>query len=200
MKILLATANLGKLKEMKALFDNFDTDIELLTLNDFPKISEPIEDGSTFLANAYIKVMYYYNAFKVPTISDDTGLLVDALNGEPGVRTARYGSVGDEHADPVKNYMLLLKNLEGIKQRSARFRTAMFFYDGNVLISSVGEMEGSIADEPDGINGFGYDPVFYLDEYGCTVAKLEDGIKNKISHRAKASASLVTQLKRYLKK
>ena len=104
MKILLATGNNGKLIEMQNMFKAANLhDVEILTLKDLEEVEEPVEDGNTFLANAYIKVMYYYDKFKLPTISDDTGLLVEALNNAPGVLSARYGSVNGKHTDPKKN-------------------------------------------------------------------------------------------------
>lgn len=200
MKILLATGNLGKLAELQTLFEkaNFDN-VELITLNDLEKVEEPVEDGKTFLANAYLKVMYYYNHFHLPTISDDTGLLVKALNNAPGVLTARYGSINGEHTDPVKNYMRILKELEGVTERSAKFSTAMYFYDGKELISSVGDLEGEIALKPSGSKGFGYAPIFYLPNYGKTLAEIDDDLKLSINHRGNAARLLIKQLETYLK-
>ncbi len=199
MKVLLATGNLGKLAELESLFKKAQlNEIELITLNDLEKVEEPIEDGETFLANAYLKSMYYYNKFKIPTISDDTGLLVEALNNAPGVLTARYGSTNGEHTDPVKNYMRILKELEGIENRAAKFSTAMYFYDGQTLISSIGEMKGEIAYQPSGTKGFGYAPIFYLPKYQCTLAEIDDDLKLSINHRGNASRLLIKQLQKYL--
>lgn len=199
MKILLATGNKGKLKEMRELFNNIEN-ITIIGLQDLPEVEEPVEDGNTFLANAYIKCMYYYNKFKMPVISDDTGLMVDYLHGEPGVHTARYGSINGEHTDPKKNYEKILRKLNGVKERGCHFTTAMYFYDGRTLISSVGSMYGEVALKPEGIHGFGYDPIFFYPELGKTVACLDEKEKNQISHRGKASRLMIQQLKNYLLK
>lgn len=200
MKILLATGNLGKLKELQSLFKKANINhIELITLNDLPNVDEPVEDGNTFLANAYIKVMYYYQKFHLPTISDDTGLLVEALNNAPGVLTARYGSINGEHTDPVKNYMRILKELNGINNRRAKFSTAMYFYDGVNLISSVGDLTGEIALKPSGTHGFGYAPIFYLPKFKKTLAEIDDELKLSINHRGNAARLLIKQLETYLR-
>ncbi len=198
MKILLATTNDGKLKEMKELFSKAKIkNLELISLNDLPKVEEPVEDGHTFFDNAYIKAVYYFNKFRIPTISDDSGLLVKALNYEPGIRTARYAMQPGEKTDPVKNYTLLLSKMEGKTDRRACFKTSMLFYDGKILISSEGKMYGLIADAPSGKNGFGYDPIFYIPKFGKTVGCMTDEEKNKISHRAKASKVLIEKLEVY---
>ena len=199
MKILLATGNKGKLKEMRELFSNI-RGVEIIGLGDLEPVEEPIEDGETFLANAYIKAMYYYNKFKMPVISDDTGLMVDFLHGAPGVHTARYGSINGEHTDPKKNYERILKELGETTNRGCHFSTAMYFYDGKTLISSYGTMYGEVAKEPQGLYGFGYDPIFYYPQYNKTVAELDESIKNKISHRGNASRLLIAQLENYLNK
>lgn len=195
MKILLATKNLGKLKEMKEIFlQSTLKDVEFVTLNDFETVEEPVEDGLTFYENAYIKVMYYYNKFKIPTICDDTGLCVDYLNGAPGVYTARFAPTVDGKQDSNANMNKLLSLLEGVKNRKAHFECVMYYYDGNILISSNGVFNGSIATKKIGDNGFGYDPIFYVDKYQCTVGELDSKIKNEISHRSLASKMLVKQL------
>lgn len=200
MKILLATGNNGKLKEMKKIFNELEiSGIELLSLKDLEPVKEPLETGNTFLANAYLKVMYYYHKFNLPTISEDTGLLVKALNDEPGVNTARYASENNENADPKKNMAKLLKNMEGIEDRIAKFSTAMYYYDGKVLINALGSLQGSIALKSTGNNGFGYDPIFYLPKYKMSLAEISDEEKNKISHRGVASRMLIKELRSYYK-
>ncbi len=198
LNILLATTNEGKVQEIKELFKNYRVkDIDFITLKDLPKVDEPIEDGKTFFENAYIKATYYYNIFKIPTITDDSGLLVKALKNEPGVNTARYACENGEKPNSVKNYNKLLNNLKGVKERQACFKTSMLFYDGKIFISSEGKMYGTIAEEPRGNNGFGYDPVFIVPKYNKTVGELTEEEKNKISHRSKAVKSLVQKLKVY---
>lgn len=198
MKILIATGNMGKLKEFKELFANSSLkNIELITLKDLKTVPEPDENGETFFANAYQKVMYYYNKFKLPTISEDSGLLVEALNNAPGVHTARYGSVNGEHTDSVFAYSRVLREMEGKINRKAKFVSAIYFYDGKTLISSIGEFKGEIANKPAGCGGFGYDPIFYLPEYKMTSAEINNNLKNKISHRGVSSNLLIEQLEKY---
>jgi XTP/dITP diphosphohydrolase len=201
MKILLATGNMGKLREMESVFRSANMhDVEILTLNDLPHVEEPIEDGNTFLANAYIKVKYYYDIFKIPTISDDTGLLVEALNGAPGVLSARYGSINGEHTDPYKNNLRILKELENKINRNAKFITAMYYYDGVNLISSVGELRGVITHAPRGDKSFGYSYIFEIPEYKQTLAEISDELRYAINHRGKASRMLIEQIKGYIVK
>lgn len=198
MKILLATSNVGKLKEMEALLGKSSLkNIEFITLKNLPSVDEPDENGKTFFDNAYIKVMYYYNKFKIPTISDDSGLMVKALKNAPGVHTSRYAALPGEKPNTAKNIKKLLSEMEGVKDRKASFKTSMLFFDGKMLISSEGKMDGEIALEPVGNNGFGYDPIFYLPTLKKTVASLSEEEKNKISHRAKACKMLIEKLEMY---
>ena len=198
MKILLATTNEGKLKEMEALLKKTSLkNIEFISLKKLPPVDEPIENGKTFFDNAYIKVMYYYNLFKIPTISDDSGLMVKALKNAPGIHTSRYACEEGEKPNSEKNIKKLLKEMDGITDRRASFKSSMLFYDGKMLISSEGKMDGEIALKPSGTNGFGYDPIFYLPSHKCTIAEMSEEDKNKISHRAKASKMLLDKLEMY---
>lgn len=201
MKILLATGNIGKLIEMENVFRAAKLhDVEILTLKDFAEVEEPIEDGNTFLANAYIKAIYYYDKFKIPTISDDTGLLVEALNNAPGVLSARYGSINGEHTDPEKNNERILMELENKTNRNAKFVTAMYYYDGTNLISSIGELSGIITTKPRGTKSFGYSSIFEVPEYKMTLAEIDDELRYAINHRGNASRLLIEQLKDYIVK
>ena len=201
MKILLATGNIGKLIEMENVFRKAELhDVEILTLKDLESVEEPIEDGSTFLANAYIKAIYYYDKFKIPTISDDTGLLVESLGGAPGVLSARYGSVNGEHTDPVKNNERILNELKNNPNRNAKFVTAMYYYDGTNLISSIGELCGTITLEPRGTKSFGYSSIFEIPKYKMTLAEIDDELRYAINHRGNASRLLIEQLKDYIVK
>ena len=201
MKILLATGNIGKLIEMENVFRAAKlNDVEILTLKDFESVEEPIEDGNTFLANAYIKAIYYYDKFKIPTISDDTGLLVEALSGAPGVLSARYGSINGEHTDPVKNNERILMELNNNPNRNAKFVTAMYYYDGTNLISSIGELRGTITLEPRGTKSFGYSSIFEIPKYKMTLAEIDDELRYAINHRGNASRLLIEQLKDYIVK
>ena len=196
MKILLATGNIGKLIEMESVFKAAKLDnVEILTLKDFESVEEPVEDGNTFLANAYIKVMYYYNKFKIPTISDDTGLLVEALDNAPGVLSARYGSINGEHTDPDKNNERILQELENETNRNAKFVTAMYYYDGVNLVSSIGELAGTITTSPRGEKSFGYSSIFEVPKYKMTLAEIDDELRYAINHRGNASRLLIEQIK-----
>ena len=199
MKILLATGNIGKLIEMENVFRSANLhDVEILTLKDLEQVEEPVEDGNTFLANAYIKAIYYYDKFKIPTISDDTGLLVEALNNAPGVLSARYGSINGEHTDPDKNNERILDELKNKENRNAKFVTAMYYYDGKNLISSIGELSGRISMYPRGTKSFGYSSIFELPEYNQTLAEISDELRYAINHRGNASRLLIKQLKGYI--
>ena len=199
MKILLATGNIGKLIEMENVFRSANLhDVEILTLKDLEQVEEPVEDGNTFLANAYIKAIYYYDKFKIPTISDDTGLLVEALNNAPGVLSARYGSINGEHTDPDKNNERILDELKNKENRNAKFVTAMYYYDGENLISSIGELSGRISMYPRGTKSFGYSSIFELPEYNQTLAEISDELRYAINHRGNASRLLIKQLKGYI--
>lgn len=201
MKILLATGNIGKLIEMEHVFKAANLhDVEILTLRDLAPVEEPIEDGDTFLANAYIKAIYYYDKFKIPTISDDTGLLVEALNNAPGVLSARYGSINGEHTDPDKNNERIIRELTGKENRNAKFVTAMYYYDGANLISSIGELEGTITLYPRGTKSFGYSSIFEIPKYNMTLAEIDDELRYAINHRGNASRLLIKQLKDYIVK
>lgn len=201
MKILLATGNIGKLIEMEHVFKAANLhDVQILTLRDLAPVEEPIEDGDTFLANAYIKAIYYYDKFKIPTISDDTGLLVEALNNAPGVLSARYGSINGEHTDPDKNNERIIRELTGKENRNAKFVTAMYYYDGANLISSIGELEGTITLYPRGTKSFGYSSIFEIPKYNLTLAEIDDELRYAINHRGNASRLLIKQLKDYIVK
>lgn len=201
MKILLATGNIGKLIEMEHVFKAANLhDVQILTLRDLAPVEEPIEDGDTFLANAYIKAIYYYDKFKIPTISDDTGLLVEALNNAPGVLSARYGSINGEHTDPDKNNERIIRELTGKENRNAKFITAMYYYDGANLISSIGELEGTITLYPRGTKSFGYSSIFEIPKYNMTLAEIDDELRYAINHRGNASRLLIKQLKDYIVK
>ncbi|WP_234945984.1 XTP/dITP diphosphatase [Caldanaerobius fijiensis] len=194
MKVLLVTKNQGKAIEMKKIMS--DMDLELMDLTDLDIDIDVIEDGKTFEENALKKAYTYHKATGLPCIADDSGLEVDYLKGAPGVYTARYA--GDSATDQ-ENIMKLLREMESAPedQRNARFVCAIAFVlaDGTAIITR-GVCDGKIAHEMRGSNGFGYDPVFYVPEYNMTFAELDDMVKNRISHRAKA----LEQMKKYIKK
>lgn len=173
-----------------------DIDLELMDLIDLNVDIDVIEDGKTFEENALKKAYTYHKATGFPCIADDSGLEVDYLKGAPGVYTARYAGDG---ATDQENIVKLLREMESAPedQRNARFvcAIALVLADGTAIITR-GVCDGIIAHEMRGSNGFGYDPVFYVPEYNMTFAELDDVVKNRISHRAKA----LEQMKKYIKK
>ncbi|PWM44248.1 MAG: non-canonical purine NTP pyrophosphatase [Clostridiales bacterium] len=190
MRILLASNNKKKLAELKSILgDEFD----VLSLSEAGVDSEPEETGNTFEENAEIKAVSACKASGLPSIADDSGLSVDVLDGAPGVYSARYGG---EDTNDQKNNELLLKNLENKDNRKARFVSAICFYLPNgEKFFSRGECEGIILKSPQGENGFGYDPLFYVEEYKKTFAELDSEQKNKISHRGRALEKIVPVIK-----
>ncbi|MBQ7792127.1 MAG: XTP/dITP diphosphatase [Clostridia bacterium] len=190
-KLLVATNNQGKLKEFNEILGELG--IECVSLKDMGISVDVEETGTTFLENALLKAKEIYNIAKIPTISDDSGLMVDALSGEPGVYSARYAG---EHANDQKNMDKLLAKLQGVKNRAARFKSviAAVFSEEDIVVSE-GECEGVIIDEKLGENGFGYDPIFYVEALHKTFAQMTDGEKNSLSHRGNAIRNLKEQLK-----
>lgn len=188
MKIVLATKNNHKIREIEALFD--DMAIQFLSLKDFPNVPDIVEDADTFEGNALKKARAAAEWTKEVAMADDSGLQVDALNGEPGVYSSRYAG---ENAADKENNKKLLNEIKGIpfEKRGARYKCiiAVVFPSGEEKMAE-GECKGFIAFEPKGKNGFGYDPIFYLPEYNKTMAELSPEEKNKISHRAKAICNI----------
>nr|WP_294726181.1 XTP/dITP diphosphatase [uncultured Fusobacterium sp.] len=195
MKIFLATGNKHKIDEIKAIFKNLK-DIEILSIKDGIEIPEVVEDGDTFEANSAKKALEIAKFTGMITIADDSGLCVDALNGEPGVYSARYSGEG---ATDTSNNAKLIKNLQGIENRKAHFVSVITLGkpDGRAY-SFRGEVDGEIIDIPRGDTGFGYDPHFYVAEYGKTLAEMPE-MKNVISHRANALKKLEVELEEILK-
>jgi len=185
MRLLIATHNPGKKREYTSLLKGLD--LELVTLDELGITTAIKEDGASYAENALLKARGYATATGLPTLADDSGLEVDALDGAPGLRAARFAGPG---ATDEQRYLLLLERLRGLpdQQRTARFRCviALAWPDGRAE-TTEGTCEGRIIREPRGKHGFGYDPVFYVPEYGCTMAELPPEIKNRISHRARAA-------------
>jgi XTP/dITP diphosphohydrolase len=181
MKILLATRNKGKFKEVKAVLK--ESNITLLSLLDLEDFTEVIEDQDSFQGNAYKKAKTYFDKYHIPTLADDSGLCVDALDGAPGIHSARFSreAVTDED-----NYQLLLEKLKTVESRKAHFHCTLCFVTEQEVQYFEGQLHGLIAQSPRGNHGFGYDPVFFLEEYQTTLAEMEPKKKNEISHRAKA--------------
>jgi XTP/dITP diphosphohydrolase len=185
MKLVIATHNAGKKREYDHLLKGLG--LEMSSLDDLGIEQDVEETGTTFAENALVKARFYCRISGLPTLADDSGLEVDALHGAPGVYSARYAG---EDASDEDRYRLLLAHLAQVPQekRTARFRCviAIVWPDGREC-TVEGACEGTIAHEPKGQNGFGYDPVFFVPAYGATMAELSPGIKNAISHRARAA-------------
>lgn len=193
MKIVLATSNPGKVKEIQKLLGS--SNHEIIRQAELG-IQDAIENGDSFEANALIKARHASKQSALPAIADDSGLCVDCLNGEPGLYSARYAG---ENATDQQNIDKLLERLEDVPEnsRNAHFQciVAMVMSDNDPdPIICRGIWQGRISRHPSGDNGFGYDPVFYIPEMDCTSAELCPEIKNKYSHRAQALKKLVMQL------
>ena len=193
LKIFLTTGNKHKIEEISDIFSDIEN-VEILSIKDGVEIPEVIEDGTTFEENSKKKAVEIAKFLNMITIADDSGLCVDALNGEPGVYSARYSGTGDD----LKNNEKLIENLKGIENRKAKFVSVITLAKPNgETFSFEGEILGEIIDNPRGNTGFGYDPHFYVEEYQKTLAQLPE-LKNKISHRAKALEKLKKELKNIL--
>lgn len=201
MKIVFATNNQHKLQEIR---DILGSEFEIVSLKDIGCDVDIPETGNTLEENAMQKAQYVYDNYNLSCFADDTGLEVEALNGEPGVHSARYAE-GTDH-DSEANMAKLLRNLEGKDNRKARFRTVIALIQkqdvcpcGCTSIKKVnrfeGIVDGSIATEKHGTAGFGYDPIFVPEGYDKSFAELGESIKNGISHRARAVAKLAEYLK-----
>ena len=195
-KFVLATHNPGKLKEMGAILARFG--VEVVSPKDLGLTVDVEETGTTFAENAMLKAKAICAAAQLPAIADDSGLCVDALNGGPGVYSARYGGEG---LDDKGRYMLLLNSLRGQSTRTAHFTCAIAcaFPNGDTL-TAEGRCDGTIAYAPMGEGGFGYDPVFFVPELKKTFGQLTAEEKSAISHRGRALESFIGKLETYLKK
>ncbi len=185
--LLLATSNLHKLEELRAIFS--DLPLRLLSLSDLQLAIDVEETGITYAENAELKARAFAQVSNILTLADDSGLEIDALGGAPGVQSARY--LGSE-TSYEERFSVILEQLKGLPldKRSARFRCFIALVEPLGYIRIVeGVVEGVIADSPRGTNGFGYDPIFFLPELGKTFAELEPEYKNRISHRARAAQS-----------
>ncbi|HQO09448.1 MAG TPA: RdgB/HAM1 family non-canonical purine NTP pyrophosphatase [Clostridiales bacterium] len=196
MKLLLATHNRHKIKEIKDALKH--SNLKILSLDDFPDMPEVIEDGETLEQNSFKKAKEIFEHSGITTLADDTGLEVDYLNGEPGVYSARWAGEGCTFAD---NNRKMLKKLEGVPydKRIAKFKCVITLYAKNVLKISVGELKGHIIEESKGTDGFGYDPIFVPEGYNITLAEMSIEDKNKISHRGlavKKMAEIIMEMKK----
>lgn len=185
-ELVIATGNEGKYREFsRMLKDRFN---RIYFLGDFENIPEIEESGNSFSENAFIKACTVAEITGKPALADDSGLVVDALGGEPGIYSARYSG---ENANDRDNIDKLLSSMAGMDDRAARFVCCLSLYiPGRGFFSSEGVCEGEILEEPRGTSGFGYDPVFYVPDLGRSMAELTENEKNKISHRSKALKEL----------
>ncbi|MHC5001861.1 MAG: RdgB/HAM1 family non-canonical purine NTP pyrophosphatase [Planctomycetota bacterium] len=196
--LLFASSNPHKIDEVRAILAPLGIDVVGLDSLDEP-VAEPVEDGTTFAANARIKATSYARATGRTCLADDSGLEVDALDGEPGVHSARYAGVDGTRAERDEaNNRKLLTELRDVPpgRRAARFVCAMCLAapDGSVLAETTGTFAGVITDRPAGRNGFGYDPLLYLPDAGCTSAELSPAAKNARSHRGEAARRMAREL------
>lgn len=193
MKIVMATGNQNKVREIREMLEG--TDLEIVSMKEAGIDVEIVEDGTTFAENAVIKAETVCRAAGVPAIADDSGLVVDYLDGAPGIYSARF--MGEDTSYDIKNAAIIEK-LEGVpdEKRSARFvcDIALAFPDEETRVFE-GVFEGSVAYKVAGENGFGYDPLFFVPECGCTSAELSPEVKNSMSHRGKALEQAVQYLK-----
>ncbi len=192
-RVVLATGNAGKLREMRAILS--DACWEVVPQSDF-NTSEAVEDGLSFVENAIIKARHACAHTGLGAIADDSGLEVDALQGAPGIFSARYAGVGASDRDNLEKLLLAMRDVPA-QQRGARFRCVMVFMrhqnDPSPIICE-GSWDGMIAEQPQGEGGFGYDPIFYLPSEQCSSAELSAEQKNALSHRGKALKALSLQL------
>jgi XTP/dITP diphosphohydrolase len=187
MRLVVATTNEGKLREIRELLAGLP--VEVRTLRDYPPVPAPEETGRTFEENARAKALYYARATGAVTIAEDSGLEIDALGGEPGVHSARFG--GEDSSYPEK-FDLIYRRLAEVGQPTspARFVCALAVaHDDEIVFETRGTVEGRIAPEPSGDGGFGYDPIFYYPPFGGTLAEAGDR-KSTVSHRGNAFRTL----------
>lgn len=199
MKLILASNNKNKLRELRELLE--DMDIDVVSQREAGCDFEVEETGTTFAENAYLKAKAVFDALGEATVADDSGLMVEALGGEPGVYSARYAPGGHDASDREK-YEYLLGKMQGVENRRAKFVSSIccMLPDGDI-IRTEGECHGDILTVPETGGGFGYDPVFRPDGYDKSMAALGESVKNQISHRARALAKLKTELmKKYADK
>jgi XTP/dITP diphosphohydrolase len=191
--MVLATRNRGKLQEFRALLE--PAGWEVIGLSDLSITRDVAETGKSFAENARLKAISYSNDTDLPVLADDSGLEVFSLDGKPGIESARYAGPGASDSDRVRKLLAMLERAGC--SRAARFVCALAMAQwGALVLEAEGECRGEIAREPLGNNGFGYDPIFCVPELGRTFAELDEKVKNRISHRARAVAALLEGLRR----
>ena len=193
--IVLATHNRDKREELQEALSEFT--VKILSLNDFPFIGEIEEVGQTLLENSMIKAKTVHNLTQLPVIADDTGLEVEALNGAPGIYSARYAGEDVTYEDNVNKLLAEMENIP-LENRKAQFRTVISFVDKDRELWTEGTIKGIIGESAKGKNGFGYDPVFFVPELEKTFSELSIGEKNRISHRGLAMKKFRILLREYI--
>ena len=191
MKIVLATHNEDKYTEISAILRSFP--IEIISLKHYPEIGEIIEDGASLEENALIKARTVFSLTGLYSWADDTGLEVDALDGNPGIYSARYTGENCSYSDNVHKLLQNMGNIPKNKRR-AHFKTVIALIGDNVELVSEGIVEGMITTKPKGVGGFGYDPVFYVPEKDKTYSEMKMNEKNQISHRSRAIQKMIILL------
>jgi len=192
--LVIATRNKGKTKEIKALLKDFPVNIK--NLDDFGPIPHSEEDGDSFDENAYKKASFAARILGLPALADDSGLIVEALDGAPGIHSARYAG---ENATDEQRYLKLLDDMKGKSNRRAAFECVISIaMPTGPALTYEARCEGLITTEPAGSNGFGYDPVFFYPPYNKTFAQITEKEKNRISHRGKALAELKSEFDKVL--
>jgi XTP/dITP diphosphohydrolase len=187
-RLLVATTNPGKIREVRALLAGLP--IDLVGLGDVPPVEAPEESGATFADNARLKATHYASVTGMLAVAEDSGLEVDALGGAPGVNSARYGGAQASYPDKFR-LIYDAFGAAGIPTSPARFVCALALADpSSVVFEARGVVEGRIAPEPRGDGGFGYDPIFYYPPYGCTLAEVDAERKSAVSHRGQAFKKL----------
>ena|SRR5262245_29797332 len=192
LRLVVATTNRGKLREIEMLLEGIP--FSLVTLADWPDLAAPEETGRTFAENARLKAVYYARHTGHLTVAEDSGLEIDALDGAPGVESARFGGAGSSYPE---KFILIYDALRAQKAvtSAARFVCALALArGGDVVFEARGTVEGAIAPEPKGSGGFGYDPIFYYPPFGCTLGEASPEQKAAVSHRGQAFRTLRTYL------
>ncbi|NLM27977.1 MAG: XTP/dITP diphosphatase [Clostridiaceae bacterium] len=190
-KLIVASKNYGKINEIKKILDGLP--FEIISMKDAGFVPDIKEDGASFEENAMLKAQALFDLSDNMVIADDSGLEIDFLNGAPGIYTSRFAGESTEQSEKNRKIIYLLKGIEP-RYRKARFVCSIAFVSENIKFTVTGTVEGQISEKPKGDKGFGYDPIFYVPEYGKTFAELPESIKNKISHRAIALQKLRKKL------
>jgi XTP/dITP diphosphohydrolase len=188
LKIVLATRNEDKVREIGEILRGLP--VEFLSLRDFPRLQSAVEDGSTFEENAIKKAMHVWRETGLASLADDSGLVVDALDGQPGVLSARFAGEGATYESNNAKLLRLIKDVPREKRRARFVCVAVFVTAKGKIVMQRGELQGEIVDAPRGGGGFGYDPIVYLPGLKQTVAELDAETKNTMSHRAKAIGAM----------